>query len=237
MHKIVLPFPPWSLSPNARNDRRGMTKTRKGYKFICAGLARNSEYEVLRFRANAVTSIVYKNGAGNISYYANEAKKAYRAFRGDGEYKTDARKTKKRLKSSKKEQRKEAVRERDGNDCFFKTKATALITNPPWQKQKSEGEIFNKLLRHWLRYFDGDIWLLFDADWIHTVQSFEFKEYCSLIVSVGRVSWLGNGVSGVDNCAWYKFNKNNAKPTEFCWPIGAHGRKEIKATLDLFDDT
>jgi len=78
-----------------------------------------SEYEVLRFRANAVTSIVYKNGAGNISYYANEAKKAYRAFRGDGEYKTDARKTKKRLKSSKKEQRKEAVRERDGNDCFF----------------------------------------------------------------------------------------------------------------------
>jgi len=41
MHKIVLPFPPWSLSPNARNDRRGMTKTRKGYKFICAGLARN----------------------------------------------------------------------------------------------------------------------------------------------------------------------------------------------------
>lgn len=120
---------------------------------------------------------------------------------------------------------------------YEKTKATALITNPPWQKQKSEGEIFNKLLRHWLRYFDGDIWLLFDADWIHTVQSFEFKEYCSLIVSVGRVSWLGNGVSGVDNCAWYKFNKNNAKPTEFCWPIGAHGRKEIKATLDLFDDT
>jgi hypothetical protein len=35
------------------------------------------------------------------------------------------------------------------------------------------------------------------------------------IVSVGRVSWMENGVSGLDNCAWYLFNYEIDGPTIF----------------------
>lgn len=95
--------------------------------------------------------------------------------------------------------------------------ADVIITNPPWEKRPWKGELFNRLLRHWLETFDGDIWLLFDADWIHTIQALEFKQYCKSIVSVGRVSWMGNGVSGFDNCSWYCFNRNNKRHVQFFW--------------------
>jgi len=104
-----------------------------------------------------------------------------------------------------------------------------IITNPPWEKRKNKGEIFNKLLRHWLATFanephrygagHGDIWLLFDSDWQHTVQALEFKKYCKKIVSVGRVSWMGNGTSGKDNCSWYCFNAHNKRPVQFYWRV------------------
>ena len=92
-----------------------------------------------------------------------------------------------------------------------------IITNPPWEKRKHKGELFNKLLRHWLETFGGDIWLLFDADWIHTVQALEFNKYCKKVVSVGRVSWMDNGTASLDNCAWYCFNAGNKKPMRFYW--------------------
>lgn len=96
--------------------------------------------------------------------------------------------------------------------------ADVIITNPPWEKRKCNGEIFNKLLRHWLQTFNGDIWLLFDADWIHTVQALEFKQYCKSIVSIGRVKWIpGTNSMGKDNCAWYCFNANNKRPVQFFW--------------------
>lgn len=90
-----------------------------------------------------------------------------------------------------------------------------IITNPPWEKRKYKGEIFNKLLRHWLNTFNADIWLLFDADWSQTKQATEFSKYCKKIVAVGRVSWMENGISGKDNCSWYCFNKNNTDLTDF----------------------
>lgn len=36
---------------------------------------------------------------------------------------------------------------------------------------------------------------------------------CEKIVSVGRVSWEGNGIKGKDNCAWYLFDA-----TQGCQP-------------------
>lgn len=92
-----------------------------------------------------------------------------------------------------------------------------LITNPPWEKRPHKGEVFNKLLYHWLCTFDGDIWLLFDADWQHTVQAQMFKKRCEMIVSVGRISWMQNGDQGKDNCAWYKFNHAYSGETAFKW--------------------
>ena len=96
-------------------------------------------------------------------------------------------------------------------------KADVIITNPPWEKRPHKGEIFNKLLRHWLETFNGDIWLLFDADWMHTMQALEFIPSLKKIVSVGRVKWIeGSTMTGKDNCAWYCFNaKHGGGAIEF----------------------
>lgn len=86
--------------------------------------------------------------------------------------------------------------------------ADYFITNPPWSRP-----ILHKIIVHL-----SDIaptWLLFDADWIHTKQSVEYMKRCRKIVSVGRVSWMGNGTVGFDNCAWYLFDKPSDTVTEF----------------------
>ena len=64
-------------------------------------------------------------------------------------------------------------------------------------------------------------WLLFDADWAHTLQARPYLErYCTDIVSVGRVSWEQNGTSGKDNCAWYKFTKEKTERHVDFWARG-----------------
>lgn len=77
-------------------------------------------------------------------------------------------------------------------------KADFIITNPPWGRE---------LLHPMIDTFrvQSPTWLLFDADWIFTKQAKPFKEFCKLVVPVGRVSWMGNGVAGMDNCCWYLF--------------------------------
>ncbi len=93
-----------------------------------------------------------------------------------------------------------------------RTSADVFITNPPWTRQ-----LLHPLITHL-----SDIaptWLLFDADWMHTKQAIPFKERCSDVVSVGRVSWMANGVSGFDNCAWYRFDHLNTVPTQFHWRL------------------
>jgi len=82
--------------------------------------------------------------------------------------------------------------------------ADYIITNPPWTRQ---------LLHPMIDIFRNitTTWLLFDADWMHTKQAKPYLEYCSLVVSVGRISWMGNGVSGKDNCAWYRFGLDKSE--------------------------
>lgn len=84
----------------------------------------------------------------------------------------------------------------------------AFISNPPWRRD----------ILHPLIEFLSDqhpTWLLFDADWMHTRQSAEHIKRCRKIVSVGRVSWMGNGVSGFDNCCWYLFDRKTDRAPEF----------------------
>ncbi len=95
------------------------------------------------------------------------------------------------------EPRREDIEQKDalttitGNiDCF--------ITNPPWTR-----EILHPLIEFLAR--QHPTWLLFDADWMHTKQAAPWLKMCEQIVSVGRVSWMQNGTSGKDNCAWYLF--------------------------------
>tara|TARA_R110000796_G_C14325707_1_gene408460 strand:- start:57 stop:584 length:528 start_codon:yes stop_codon:yes gene_type:complete len=77
-------------------------------------------------------------------------------------------------------------------------KSEYVITNPPWDR---------KILHPMIDHFSSRLktWLLFDADWMHTKQSFYYMKKCSKIVSVGRVKWFGN-MTGKDNCAWYLFD-------------------------------
>lgn len=86
-------------------------------------------------------------------------------------------------------------------DCF--------ITNPPWER----------LTLHELIVWLSDqhpTWLLFDADWMHTRQSAPFLSRLRRIVSVGRVKWIpGSKMTGKDNCAWYLFDKPDARAPAF----------------------
>lgn len=74
-----------------------------------------------------------------------------------------------------------------------------IITNPPWERDCLH-DMIEKFRNH------ANTWLLFDADWIHTKQAQPYLKYCRRIVSIGRVSWMGNGQSGMDNCCWYNFD-------------------------------
>lgn len=86
-------------------------------------------------------------------------------------------------------------------DCF--------ITNPPWDRKVLHPLIVNL----------SDVlptWLLFDADWIHTVQASDLASRCRRVVSVGRVKWMpGTKHTGMDNCAWYEFGPPSSGGTRF----------------------
>ena len=88
-----------------------------------------------------------------------------------------------------------------------------IITNPPWDRK-----ILHAMITHFRK--QKPTWLLFDSDWMHTQQSREFMPYCHKIVSVGRVSWMENGTSGVDNSCWYLFKKEKAENTIFVGRMG-----------------
>lgn len=87
-----------------------------------------------------------------------------------------------------------------------------IITNPPWSRPT-----LHKMIPHFIN-ISPYCWLLFDADWAHTKQSAPYMKFCTDIVSVGRLIWIpGTTMSGKDNCAWYRFERN-AGGTQF------HGR-------------
>lgn len=98
-----------------------------------------------------------------------------------------------------------------------------IITNPPWQRQLKgdDGKLLppdqqplHMMIKHFVNIAPS-AWLLFDADWAHTVQAVPYLKYCSRIVSVGRVKWFeGTSDSGKENCAWYLFQKG-ARDIEF----------------------
>ena len=86
-------------------------------------------------------------------------------------------------------------------------RADYIISNPPWSRP-----ILHPMIDHFRKM--RPTWLLFDADWIHTKQAISYLPFCHKIVSVGRVSWMRNGTSSLDNAAWYFFDRDPA-PTVF----------------------
>lgn len=76
----------------------------------------------------------------------------------------------------------------------------AIITNPPWERDPLH-RMIEKFRHH------APTWLLFDSDWLFTIQAKPHLPFCHSVVAIGRVSWEGNGVSGMDNCCWYGFGE------------------------------
>lgn len=93
--------------------------------------------------------------------------------------------------------------------------AELIITNSPWTRTKASGYLLHNLI---IRFSDlRPTWLLFDADWLHTIQSSELvQQRLCKIVSIGRVKWIEDSAgTGKDNCCWYLFDKNKNGVTEF----------------------
>lgn len=105
----------------------------------------------------------------------------------------------------------------DPGDMFFTTAlppVDLIITNPPWKRDGAGTGGLHAMINLFAKL--ADTWLLFDADWMHTVQAAPFKGLCKKIVSVGRVQWIeGSDSTGMDNAAWYLFGKDKKGETEF----------------------
>lgn len=87
--------------------------------------------------------------------------------------------------------------------------ADAIVTNPPWSRH---------VLHPMIERFSDILptWLLFDADWVHTKQAAPYIDYCSTIVSVGRLKWMpGTKHSGKDNCCWHRFDRRHSGGPRF----------------------
>lgn len=90
-----------------------------------------------------------------------------------------------------------------------------IITNPPWTRTKASGYLLHEMIKTF-----SDLrptWLLFDADWLHTLQASELvKQRLVKIVSIGRVKWIEDSKgTGTDNCCWFLFDVNKSAPTQF----------------------
>jgi len=95
------------------------------------------------------------------------------------------------------------------------TGATHIITNPPWTR-----EILHPMIMHFSSILPT--WLLFDADWVHTVQAAPYQPRLQKIVSVGRLCWIeGTNQTGKDNVSWHLFDARHNGPTEFVGRVAA----------------
>ena len=75
-----------------------------------------------------------------------------------------------------------------------------FITNPPLSR-KVLHEVIPKLAKM------KPTWLLFDSDWMFTLQSRELIKLCRKIVAVGRLKWLPDSAfQSKDSCGWYYFD-------------------------------
>lgn len=80
-----------------------------------------------------------------------------------------------------------------------------IITNPPWDRSKKNGQLLHRMIDTFSAL--RPTWLLFDSDWVQTVQAKSYLEKLVATVSIGRVKWIeGSKHTGKDNCQWHLFH-------------------------------
>lgn len=99
--------------------------------------------------------------------------------------------------------------------------ADAIITNPPWTRLRPTGDPLHGMIKHFMQF--APTWLLFDSDWMFTLQSQSLMPFCTDVVPIGKLRWMpGTTLDSTDNCAWYCFDASGDKPTVF------HGRERLQ---------
>lgn len=90
--------------------------------------------------------------------------------------------------------------------------ANCFITNPPF-----DWKMLQPILDHLPTLLPT--WLLLPADVMHNKRMSNYLDFCTDIVSVGRLYWFadeqGKNVKGVDNFVWFRFYTHNQGFTKF----------------------
>lgn len=86
-----------------------------------------------------------------------------------------------------------------------------FISNPPWPKTGQRGDPAISIIRHLAEI--APVWMLLPWDFAANDYFRSVRPMCSEILPIGRVSWLGNGTPGKDNCAWFAFDARNRRET------------------------
>lgn len=88
-----------------------------------------------------------------------------------------------------------------------------FITNPPWPAPGRHGEPVVGIVRHLAAI--RPTWLLLPLSMAAARYFAGIAPICAKIVIVGRVSWMENGTSGKEDCAWYLFDARHIGQTRF----------------------
>lgn len=93
-----------------------------------------------------------------------------------------------------------------------------FITNPPWAKGGKRGDPALSIIKHLANI--APTWALLPFDFAANDYFRQVSTMCVEIFPIGRVSWMGNGTPGKDNCSWMRFDAMNRTPTVY-WPRSA----------------
>lgn len=85
------------------------------------------------------------------------------------------------------------------------------ITNPPWPKTGQRGDPALSIIAHLITM--APVWALLPWDFAANTYFNRLAVACSDVVPIGRVSWMGNGLPGKDNAAWFRFDQTNRRGT------------------------
>lgn len=100
---------------------------------------------------------------------------------------------------------------------LYKCRGDMFITNPPWPSIGKHGDPTISMAIHLSDL--APTWFLLNADVMHNKYFTKVADRCAKVVSVGRVSWAGNGIKGKENCAWFLF-----MPPTRPWQTTFYGR-------------
>lgn len=97
-----------------------------------------------------------------------------------------------------------------------------IISNPPWPLPPNKlngaepGSPTVPIIRHLMAI--KPTWFLLSSDFMHNRYFEDLAPFCHKTVSVGRVSWQGNGKKGFDNAVWYLFDASHENPNPWFRP-------------------